>query len=336
MALLFMESFDGYGGTAAHATKWSTMSGLGTSSPAPRTGTHRVASVGTGIVRPISPGSATLIVGVAFYWSGINQGSVILWPNAAPFGTFAQCALTLDEDSKVSVRAPYNNSAALGTSADAVLVTGSWNFIEWKITVANAGSYEVKVNGISVLSGSGDTQGQTATGVGSMTFVTGTFNGFDDLYVLDSTGSMNNDFIGDCKVERISPQAGNGANVGLTPSNGTDHGAMVDELPANDDTDYNAGSTAGVKDTYVFGDLASTGVVKAVQLSVRAKKTDSPTKQLALVTRLGGVDYDSATQAVASTTYGQYQQILETRPSDGGTWTVADVNGAEFGLKVVS
>ena len=91
-----------------------------------------------------------------------------------------------------------------------------------------------------------------------------------------------------------------------------------------------------MKDTYNFTNLASTGTVHAVQATVRAKKTDSAAKTLALVTRQGGADYDGATQAVASTTYAQYQQIWEKRPSDSTVWVVSDVDGAEFGLKVVS
>jgi hypothetical protein len=77
-------------------------------------------------------------------------------------------------------------------------------------------------------------------------------------------------------------------------------------------------------------------VIKGVQVSARARKTDSATKELAIVTRLGSTDYDGTTQAVASTTYSQYQQIWEKRPSDNADWTIADVNAAEFGLKVVT
>jgi len=330
MALLFMESFDGYGGTASHATRWNTVGSLGTSGPAPRTGTHRAHSQW---VRTLFPGSATLIINVAFYWSG--AGALVVGLSDGSSGP--QNTLLLDTDGKVRLRNGSSSGTVLDTTAAAVLVSGSWNYLEAKILTGNAGAWTVKLNGVQILTGSGDTQFQATSNVTFLTFTDLTAgNGFDDLYVCDDTGSVNNDFAGDCKVECLSPQAGNGSNTGLTCSTGTDHGALVDELPANDDTDYNFSATPGAKDTYNFTNVATVGVIKAVQVTARARKTDSATKELALVARVGGADYDGTTQAVAATTYGQYAQIWPLRPSDSSAWTISDVNAAEFGLKVVT
>jgi hypothetical protein len=329
MALLFMESFDGYGGTASQATKWNAVGTLGTSGPAPRTGAYRAHGNWT---RAMFPASATVIVNLAVYWNGSGQVNVGLSDSA---GT-AQTTLVLDSDGKVRLRNGLSSGTVLEATAAAVLVSGSWNALEAKILTANAGTWTVKLNGVQILSGSGDTQGAATNNVSFLSLTNATAgNGIDDLYVCDDTGSVNNDFAGDCKIECLSPQAGNGSNVGLTCSTGTDHGALVDELPANDDTDYAYSATAGAKDTYNFTDVATVGVIKAVQVSARARKTDVAPKTLAIVTRVGGVDTDGPSLAVASTTYGQYQQVLETKPG-GGAWTIADINGAEFGLKVVS
>lgn len=331
MSLLFMESFDGYGGTGAHATLWSGgLSGMISSSPTPRTGSHAVGGGSGGGSRFVTPATLTLICGFAFYFGGTNQGSFVISGTGG-----GQVALTLDADGIVRVRLGSVGGSVIGASAS-VLVASSWNFIEAKILVGNSGTYEVLVNGISVLSGSGDTQQQSSADITSITVGSGNANGIDDLYVLDSDGGYLDDFIGDCKIECLSPSTGNGSNTGLTVSTGADHGALVDELPANDDTDYNSGSAAGVKDTYNYPSLSSTGVVYAVQANARAKKTDSSTKTIAQVTRISGTDYDGDTVPVASTTYGQYSQIWEKRPSDSNDWTVANVNAAEFGLKVVA
>ena len=334
MALLFMESFDGYGGNGAYATLWASLSPLATTAPVPRTGTHRISTV-TSSIRVINPGSQTVIIGCAVYMAGSDKQFVTLYADAAQL--FPQCTMEIGTDGKLLIRNGSNTGSTLDTSTTAPVVTGSWNFIEWKVTVGNAGNWDAKVNGVSVLSGSGDTQAATTSTIACISIRPGNLNGVDDLYLLDTTGSYLNDFIGDCRVECLSPQAGNGANVGLTPSTGTDHGALVDELPPNDDTDYNYGSTAGIKDTYAFTNvLASSTIVKAVQVTARARKTDTPTKTVALVARVGTTDTDGTTKAVASATYGQYQQIWEKRPTDNADWTVADLNGAEFGLKVVS
>jgi hypothetical protein len=337
MALLFMESFDGYGGTGSQATKWvGGLSGLGTSSPPPRTGAYRC-TINSDQRRVINPATSTLIIGLAYYWDGTATGRYTIWSGTG-FSTDFQCSVTFDSDGRIRVRNGASNGTALGTTTNPVLVASSYNFIEAKILVSNSGTFIVKCNGLEVINGSGDTQNQSASTIAGFSFNPGNSAGpaVDDLFVLDSSGSALNDFIGDCRVECLTPQAGNGSNTGLTCSTGTDHGALVDELPANDDTDYNFSATVGAKDTYAFTNVATVGSVKAVQVSARARKTDSATKELAVVTRVGSTDYDGATQAVASTSYSQYQQIWEKRPSDNADWTIADVNAAEFGLKVVT
>jgi hypothetical protein len=327
-----MESFDGYGGTNSHMTKWNTAPSLATSSPTPRTGAYCARSGN----RAINPGSATVILGCAIYWPSGQAITITLYYDVSTSGSNAQDTLELGSDGKIRLRLGASSGAVIDTSVSAPLVANSWNAIEWKILVSNSGTYTVKVNGVQVLNGSADTQNQAATSaVALIDFVLGSFGGMDDVYMLDSTGSANNDFIGDCKVECLTVQTGNGSNVGLTPSTGTDHGALVDELPANDDTDYNFSATVGAKDTYAFTNVATVGSIKAVQVSARAKKTDVATKELALVTRMGTTDYDGATQTL-STSYAQFQQIWAKRPSDNADWTISDVNAAEFGVKVVT
>lgn len=334
MGLIFMESFDGYGGTAAHATKWHT---VGTLAASPvRTGSY--AGQGTWR-RHITLGSTTIIVGFAVYWNGSATLSCATYQAAGFAGDDVQWEIDSPGDGKLRL---FRGGSVLGTNiattAAPVLVASSWNFIEAKIVVDNAGSYMIKCNGVEVLSGSADTQGEATAAMAGIAW-TLALGGLDDLYVLDSTGSYNNDLIGDGRVECLTAQAGNGANTGLTCSTGTDHGALVDESPANDDTDYTYSATAGVKDTYTFTNLTvagGTATIKAVQTTVRARKTDVATKELAIVVRQGGTDYDGTTQAVAATTYGQYSHVWDRRPSDTGAWTVSDLDGAEFGMKVVS
>jgi hypothetical protein len=337
MALLFMESFDGYGGTASHMTKWSNLPTFVSSTPSPRTGPYCARQTSASLMtRNFTSAASTVIIGVAYYWSGITNSYLqITGVGGSYVAGSLQFSVVLDSDGVIRLRSGSSSGTLLGASG-VVLVASTWNFIEAKVTVANSGSYTIKCNGVTVLTGSGDTQNYSAATIAGFGAYIDTGCAIDDLYVLDSSGTALNDFIGDCKVECLTPQAGNGSNTGLTCSTGTDHGALVDELPANDDTDYNFSATVGAKDTYAFTNVATVGSIKAVQVSARARKTDSATKELAVVARVGSTDYDGATQAVASTTYSQYQQIWEKCPSDNADWTIADVNAAEYGLKVVT
>lgn len=336
MALLFLESFDGYGGDRSHMTEWATAPFMTAVSPPGRTGSHcQWGGFGGDAVRNLTPATSTVIIGFAFYWVG-NTGWISLGDSAG--GSNRQCQMNMQNTGKLAFYRGWGGTL-LEETASAVLTLNAWNSIEAKIAVGNSGTWTVKCNGVTVLNGSGDTQEQATSAIGSLRIApsgTSDNSGIDDLWMLDSSGAALNDFLGDCRIECLLPQTGNGANTGLTPSTGTDHGALVDELPADDDTTYNAGSTAGVKDTYAFTNLTISGTPVAVQLNARATKSDVAAKQLALVARLGSTDYDGTTQSVIGTTYIQYQQRWPTRPSDGGAWTISDVNAAEFGLKVVS
>ena len=102
----------------------------------------------------------------------------------------------------------------------------------------------------------------------------------------------------------------------------------------NDDTEYVESSTAGHKDTYAYGNLATaSGTVYAVQPVPYAKKNDAgPSRSIVSVARLSGTEEDSAVKTL-STSYAYFGDIRATKPG-GGQWTIADVNSAEFGVKV--
>jgi hypothetical protein len=155
---------------------------------------------------------------------------------------------------------------------------------------------------------------------------------------MDTSGTINNDFKGDCRVEAIFPN-GNGNSSVLVGSDGnsTDNYLLVDENPPNSDTDYVESSTVGDKDTYNYGSITSAfGVVHGVQICPFVKKTDAGVRSIANVARSSGTEADSASQALAAT-YGYLPTIKEDDPSTPGSrWTVAGVNAAEFGVKVTA
>ena len=345
MALLFMDSFDGYGGFGNDASPpySSSLGELAFNFPTPRTGPYDLGRDGGRLrYRDISPATATLIVGFASYLNGKVRAIHV----EETSGGTKQWQVNVEADGSIAI---YRGWAAtlIAQTAAGVVTSSAWNSIEIKVTTGNSGSYDIKCNGSSVLSGSADTQEASTSAVariGLYNSFGGDGNAMDDYYVLDSSGSAPlNDFISNPSggsnanptVSCIIPQTGNGANTGLTTSTGSDHGALVLDFPHDGDTSYNVGSSAGLKDTYGFSDLSINKAVFAVQATARVRKT-AGTATAAIVARLGGSDYDGGTQSVASTSYGLLQQIWEVRPSDSGTWTKSDVDGAEFGLKVVS
>lgn len=234
------------------------------------------------------------------------------------------------------------NGTVLGTSTF-VAAAGVWAYYEIKVLISDTvGTVELRVNGSSTpdisLTGLDTRNGGTGV-VNSITLSDpgGSGTSFDDLYICDDAGSApNNDFLGDVKVETLRP-SGNGNSSQLVGSDGnsTDNYLLVDETTPDSDTTYVESATVGDKDTYAYGDLATTtGTVYGVQLSPSVRKTDAGLRSVCSVARLSGTETDSADK-VLSTTYQHMTDMRETKPG-GGAWTISDVNSAEFGIKVTA
>lgn len=338
MALLWMDSFDHYV-TADLVEKYTSNAGASISAGNGRNATAAL-SGGSGLIKGLAPADATAIIGFAHRPTGTLGNNDVLMLGDGGFGnSTAQATVRILADGSITVyRGNSSVGTVLGTSAAGVVSSGVWQHIEAKITIHDStGAVTIRVNGVAVLTLTGvDTKNTAAAQWTAFQVQPGSGNYIDDLFVCDGSGSNNNDLLGDCRVECLLPSTGNGSNTGLTPSTGTDHGALVDESAPNDDTDYNGATTTGVKDTYNFPSVATTGAVKGVQINLSAKKTDTGTKTICAVTRPGSTDYDGPTQALATTTYQYYSSIRETNPDTSALWTVSEINAAEFGMKVVA
>jgi hypothetical protein len=247
----------------------------------------------------------------------------------------------------ISVSAAGIPSIKRGTTVLATstvpIPTNSWVYLELGFVIhGTTGSYELRVDGVA-------DPALTATGVNTQNGGTGAWNRMaffgtstvsgsgangqfiDDVYVCDASGSApRNTFLGSVKIEALIAQTGNGSNVGLTPSTGTDHGALVDD-PVPNITDYNGSATVGAKDTYNLPSPVLTGEVLAVQVNLFASKSDTGGRKVCSVVRLGGVDYDGPNLSL--TTSWTYVTDIVPRPG-GGEWTTADLIALEAGMKV--
>lgn len=158
-----------------------------------------------------------------------------------------------------------------------------------------------------------------------------TFN-IDDVYLLDTTGTANNTYLGDVRVQTLLLSS-DGSNLGMTPSSGTAHYSLVNEVTP-DTTTYVSSSSAGTKDSYHYQSLAaSTASVYGVVVTNYASKDAPSSAAIASLVRLGGTDYVNATPQQLSASWTGATDLYQTRPSDGLQWSTIDVNNAEFGVQ---
>ena len=258
-------------------------------------------------------------------------------------GSTAHLTVVIESTGKLSIKRGAYNGTNLATG-NTVLSVGTWYYVELKATINDTtGSTEVRINGVAdspLTLTNTDTRNGGVSGVcdifmlGQVASTTGSQASYDDVYVCNTSGATNNDFLGDCRIDTLLPN-GDGNYTQFTPSTGVAHYAVVDESTPNT-TDYNYSSTSGDRDSYTFPDL--TGLVSqtvyGIQINAAALKSDSGSRSLGTMSRLSGTNKDGAGAAL-STSLAYLSEIQETDPASVA-WTEANVNAAEFGVKVTA
>jgi hypothetical protein len=323
--------------------KWGagTDAGVTPQTSVVRTGTHaaRASGVSYWLMTKSYVTTGGPVVGMAFRFDA--AGSWYSNYNLIEIreGSVVHLAVGLDANQKLIVKLGNTTILATGTTQ---LVVGAWYYIEVKAIIHDtAGSYEVRLDAVTELIASGVDTRNGGTGVWDRVLVCHSFNSawyVDDFYLCDTTGAPpRNTFLGPVKVETLYPQTdavAAGSNAGLTPSTGTDHGAMVDENPPTT-TDYNASATVGVKDTYNYPSMAMVGTIFGIQTNLYVAKSDTSGRQVCSVLRVGaGPDVDGSPSSLASA-FTYLSEVRSQKP-DLSEWTTADVAALQVGMKIVA
>lgn len=349
MSLLFMDSFDHYA-TADMLDKWtSVVYAVGTIGAYGRNGTngYRVTAANNSIKIGCGRGNtATGFAGFAMK-TNLNSNDSIFAVCAAS-NSKSDLLVRVHTDGSLHVHRTGGDyyycessfSTDIGATAAGVIQVGVWAFLEIQWTIHDTtGAVTIRVNGIEQLALTNvDTKG-VASGAGEWgSIVIGTEVGvqhdFDDLYICDTSGSLNNTFLGDVSIRAIFPNGAGNASE-WTPSAGSNYDC-VNETSPNDDTDYNSAAAINLKDLYAFASAPAGADIRGVQVLAAVRKSAEGPGQVKLVTRSNGTDYDGAAHGIASTEYSYVREVLETDPGSGSpeaAWTESGFNAAEFGVK---
>jgi hypothetical protein len=230
-------------------------------------------------------------------------------------------------------------STAIATTTGLRLHPNRWYYLEFKVYCHDTlGTYELRVGNVNVLSATNvDTRVFTASGSDYHTSfrLPGANNQtvqWDDLYVCDGAGTVNNDFLGPLLVNTLRPDA-IGDSSQWTPNAGSNY-QCVDEDQCDDDTSYVEEGTSAEKDLYGYSNLSSvTGGIKGVQVTTDCKYVTADGTLVTLV-KSGSTESPDAGQAVGSTTYTSKRRVIEQDPATLAAWDVSGVNAAQFGVKL--
>jgi hypothetical protein len=197
MALIFMDGFDKYGGLNSNAGyasllmtagEWNSSGNLctivaGLSSPG-----FAMQPGGTGTLTKVLPTNYNRLIG------GIRISSAFTGTCGVYFldGGTVQCCISIA--STVTFRNGTVGGTVIATSPTSI-TANSIHYYEWDITFGNSASYQIWMDGVSVMSGTGDTTASANAFANGFQLTQPSAAGacqFDDLYIFDPTGSTNN------------------------------------------------------------------------------------------------------------------------------------------------
>lgn len=153
----------------------------------------------------------TWIVGEAVYFTGIMPSpkpSSTLLSFYGPSGI--HCGVGVDTGGHIyAFRGSGIERGEHLISSSNTMATGRWYYVETKVHTDNLlGSIEVKVNEFTWLKMQNiDTRYSATDGISLMRFHAPRHFFIDDIYVCDGSGSVHDDFLGDCEVDYLEPRS---------------------------------------------------------------------------------------------------------------------------------
>lgn len=346
MALLWCDGFDHYGSVANMLNgAWAEIASTGVSlqTSNPRTGTHSMrltANAGASNIARRVLGAPKTFVGLGMaLWipnlpPGNNEQQVFRWSDNA---NAVQLILFMQSTGVLELK--RGGTVSLGATASPVIVANAYQHVEAIATFSDTvGTFECRVNGVTVLSLTGLDTCATANIECSQVNIAGSFGGsgfssttcyVDDLFAYDNVGSYNNTFIGDRRVLTLFPDA-NTATADWTAVGAASGYLCIDEATPNDDTDYITASTVGLVSQFGLQNLpAGISVVNGVVMVERARKTEAGTANTQ-VSIVSGASVAAGADKPLTEVYTYRQDVFQTDPATAAPFTPAGVDSLQF------
>lgn len=222
-------------------------------------------------------------------------------------------------------------------TADLNWTSGVWHLLDMYINIGTSGSLMLKYDGVLDACYFGDTRGGSQTEVDRATWSVGYHVGvyplhyFDDIALNDTSGDADNSWCGDGHVELLKPNL-DGDTLQWTPSSGSDHYAMVDDVPPDDDTTYVSVNEAGLQDMYNLADFNdSNKLVRRIIVEGRLKDASASSQPVKLGMKTSGSVFLCEEDRILSYNYTRVvgdNWIVD--PNTGVAWTKSALDSLQF------
>ena len=352
MALVFMDGFDylpvqfqttpsaPLSSMWTNGNKWTGYSSsggyLGTSSATtPYSFGLSLYSYISSIHRTLGANYTTLFAGFNFYCTGFGNTPQIL---AFYDGGNGQVALVVTSSGYLTALS-YAGGATICASSSA-LSTDTWYYVEFSSAFSSSGAVQIRVNGSTVASGTGNT-GSSGNSYANVVYMgTAIYSApppveayFDDFILMDSTGTSLNGFQGPLRIYSVLPNS-DVSNTGWTLSSGSTINSLINET-ATTTTNYVESSISSSE--YLVGCAGlygGAGAVQAVAVNVVAQASASTPASFTNTLKSGSTTVNSATFTPVVTTPGIFQSIYTTDPNTSAAWSTSAVNSIQVGATI--
>ena len=334
MALLGIEGFETFGTTVGiapvgHDRKYTTASPAGHRVRAGRTGGFSVelSSTAHSIQIPVTGTPQEGVIGFGFRVPILGNWLLIIFRSSGSNNT----AWSLKSDGSMTIG---RGGTVLGTTSTGLISVDTWYYVEIRTKIDNTtGSYEMRLNGTTVLSATGvDTQDSASANFDIIFLRGGGTIWYDDFYVIDILGGKNNDFLGVSSVLAMFPNAA-GDSTDFTPDSGSNY-ARVNENPTDDDTSYVQSSTTGNKDLHNQDNISPSGIIRGIQVNTEVRDTLAGGSSLKTLVKSGTTTDTGPADTIAGTSYEYFTRVVEDDPDISGDWVVSALDAVQVGYEV--
>ena len=339
MTLHWIEGFETHNSTAQLGYKYYTQSGTYSTKTGRVFGTSIAPNNGALVTPAFSPSSEG-VIGFGFYLQDHRSALGSTNQNGMHFelGGALQLLVSPESTSGSGFRfRVMRGSTILATTP--YFPFGAWVYVEFKAEcLTSGGSYELRVDGAVEVTGTGvDTADSGSDGWDSVAMRYGSLSSrvyLDDIYVIDTSGTTNNDYLGAVVVEGLVPTA-EGTSADWGSQGNTNNGINVGDTS---DSSYNKSDTNGNQDLYVYEDLQEIdGTIYGVQLNSQLAMNEVGSRTVKTQYRdPDTTEADIESHTLSSTVIDSYASVLEENPTSSTAWTVSDIDDGEFGIEVVS
>ncbi|WP_019562270.1 hypothetical protein [Caldimonas manganoxidans] len=297
---------------------------------------------GGGYVKNLDAGTPSLIVGAALRvapFENTYQEPVLLGVRDTTAGVAHLVKIGEDGRLKLYRRTGSGMSGwdqLISTSVMTAAVRG-WHYVELQVVQGTSnGTLNVRLNGVLAITLSA--QNTTQGGGPLLTAFVGAVPGepcpvtvdVDDLYLADTSGTINNNFLGDVRVDALQPQADGALNQWTVEGASSAWAAVSD----GDEASGIRADAAGLRQSFDIAPLPAmaTPAIHGVQVTLLARKTDAGLGSVKGLVK-SGTQIAVSSSLVLQEQLAWHTALFERNPNGNVQWTEAAFNAAEFGVE---